>query len=199
MKLSNLVFSLRLAFHYILAKLNFIQPFLPESLRDKLPIGWNNQMFWTVFSSSGKKVYYDYYLRCMVLLPGTQKEIYPVVLGENPANDGDDVRIYGNNFYAEIDYPVDSAEKITIPMKAGQFFLFTERVIHGSVENVTDNSRWSVGCRIVNTDTRIYTKEVLEKGYKDIYFHIKNISVDNWKALLVRGKDHFGYNRLFKE
>ena len=56
-------FSLRLAFLYILAKLKFLHGWLPETLREQLPIGWNNRMFWVTFKSGGKTIFYDYYCR----------------------------------------------------------------------------------------------------------------------------------------
>lgn len=387
----NWAFSLKLAFLYTLSKLKFTHPFLPENLNDKLPTGWNSEMFWTAFKSGGKKVHFDYYCRlkeprsyqpkvsvdpkfklseqdikffydngyvgpfdlmsveeaeelrkylidsvvgtqsqifsltkdcqfeeqsnisdgllpegtptvtknykkfflkrfntlnrhldntklldlfrepaiiercaqlvgadlmlwrsrffeipshskgtqwhqnsnwlyenmkesvvepkdceeifqvtcwialteadknkgAMVILPGTNKEMYPLKIGEQQTEDTKSSHLYsfGNG---EIDYPVDSAEKKLLEMKAGQFFIFSERVIHGSLDNTTDSSRWAVNCRIAKTDTRIYTKEMLEKGHKDTYHNIKNISLDNWKAVLVRGEDRFGYNRMTK-
>lgn len=56
-------FSLKLAFLYVLAKLKLLHGWLPETLREELPIGWNNQMFWVAFKSGGQTVYYDYYCR----------------------------------------------------------------------------------------------------------------------------------------
>ena len=56
-------FSLKLAFFYILAKFKFIHGWLPEILKEKLPTGWNNQMFWVAFKSSGRTQYHEYYCR----------------------------------------------------------------------------------------------------------------------------------------
>jgi len=136
---------------------------------------------------------------CMTLIPGTHKEMYPLKLGEKSIYEAENFRLYGNSFFAELDYPVDSAEKKSIEMKAGQFFLFCERVIHGSVDNTTEDSRWAISGRFVRTDTRIYTQEVLEKGHRETLYNIKNISLDDWKVVLIRGKDRFGYNRLLKD
>lgn len=132
----------------------------------------------------------------MIVIPGTHKEIYPLKL-EGKTQDGYEV-IGGNNYFAELDYPVNSVGKKLIKVKAGQCFLFSERVIHGSADNKTYSSRWAVNCRIATTDTQIYTEEMLEKGHQNLNFNIKNISLKNWKAVLVRGEDHFGYNRLLK-
>ena len=384
-------FSLKLAFLYTLAKLKFIHPFLSDSLRDQLPTGWNNEMFWTAFKSGGTKVYFDYYSQlkppksyqpktsvepqfalsqedikffyengylgpfdlissdeaeklrtylvnsvlnsesktfslkagdyefdtetksndsiifsenankpteeaknffinrinllnrhldepklidlfkspaitercaqivgsdlllwrtsffevpphsdgtklhqatnwlfenqkesvvnppnpdelyqvtvwiaftdattdngCMVLIPGTNKKNYPVILGEKSTDIH--TKVYGNR-QGEIDYPLDMAEIRPIEMKAGQFFLFSERVIHGSLSNKTNVSRWAINGRLARTDTRFYTDKMLNNSHRVKYFSINKLKLDNWKAVLVRGEDRFGYNRLLK-
>jgi hypothetical protein len=53
--LFNWKFSLKLAFLYILAKLKFVHGWLPETLREELPIGLNNRMFWVTFKSGEKQ------------------------------------------------------------------------------------------------------------------------------------------------
>lgn len=99
----------------------------------------------------------------------------------------------------EIDYPIAQENSQLIEVKAGQFFLFSERVIHGAVPNKTDSSRWAVNCRIAKTSTRFFTKEMLEKGHHISYHKLKNISLDRWRAVLLRDKDRFGYNPLLKQ
>ncbi len=390
----NLTFSLKLAFLYTLAKLKLIHAFLPEGLRDNLPTGWNNKMFWTAFSSGGRKIFFDYYCEfkepkdyrpresvlpefqlseedikffyengyigpfdlmspdqaenlrhdllnsvsntesflaknskveeeknltesllpvvtntrhtitedykktalnryntfidrhldnskirdlfkqpeitercaqllgpdlilwrsaffnvsphskgthfhqnstwlyqdlkesvvnplrtdelfqitcwvalteanekngCMTLIPGTHKEMVPLKLGEKSIYEAKKYRLYGNSFFADLDYPIESAKKSFIEMKAGQLFLFCERVLHGSADNSTDNSRWGISGRFVRTDTRIFTKEILAKGHQEVLYNIKNINLDDFKVVLVRGEDHFGYNKILKD
>jgi ectoine hydroxylase-related dioxygenase (phytanoyl-CoA dioxygenase family) len=51
----------QLILFYILVKLKFLHPLLPKSLKDKLPRGWNNKMFWVGFKSGGQRIYFDYY------------------------------------------------------------------------------------------------------------------------------------------
>ncbi len=59
----DLKFDFKLAFWYILAKLKFIHPILPNKLKTRLPIGWNFHMFWTAFKSGGTRIYNDYYCK----------------------------------------------------------------------------------------------------------------------------------------
>ena len=95
----------------------------------------------------------------------------------------------------KIDYPGELPQPHYIEMKAGQFYLFTERVIHGSLKNKSDKSRWGLVGRIVTTSTRIYTKKMLEGVHHNKNLKLKNIKLDKWRAVLLRGEDRFGYNR----
>ena len=83
-----------------------------------------------------------------------------------------------------------------IEMKAGQFFIFSERAIHGSLSNQTDQWRWAVNGRIIKPDTRLYTDEMLREGHSYKVVGVSEINLDNWQTVLLRGKDTFGYNRL---
>jgi chlorinating enzyme len=48
---------------FLLSRLAFLHPLLPSDLCLKLPTGWNFEMFWTAFSSGGRRFYYDYYCK----------------------------------------------------------------------------------------------------------------------------------------
>ncbi len=128
---------------------------------------------------------------CMMIFPGTNQEIYPLKLGEV-------THAWMNSPYrgreSKIDYPGKLPQPHYIEMKAGQFYLFTERIIHGSVENKTNKSRWGLSGRIVTTSTRIYTKKMLETSYRSKYTKV-NLKLDKWRAVLLRGEDRFRYNR----
>jgi len=133
---------------------------------------------------------------CMRVIPGSQKDLYTISL--TPAEEGSANNVYGA-FDGTLDYPIDSSEKRNIEMKAGQFFLFTERVLHGSRGNSTDGTRWAVNARITRTDTRIYTERMLNNSHRYSIYGISKLSLDNWDAVLVRGEDEFGINRLRPE
>lgn len=134
----------------------------------------------------------------MIVVPGTQKEIYPLKPIKEKTDESGELMLHGNNYFRDVDYPIDSAEKVSVKLKPGQFFIFCERVIHGSNDNITDAARWAVNFRFVRPDTRVFTKKMLEQGHKDTFLNLENYSLDNWGAVLVRGEDNFGYNRLFK-
>lgn len=132
---------------------------------------------------------------CLVMIPGSHDKIYPLIINRHTSH------YDPNSPYKQgsIDYPFDKAKQVPIPVKAGQFILFTERMIHGSMPNKTDRSRWAVNCRFTKTDTRLYSEKMLEEGVVSTYGAYKNISMDKWRAVLVHGEDRFGYNRLLVE
>lgn len=45
---------------YLLVKVPIFQTLLPKDIKENLPMGWNNKMFWTAFSSGGTRVYFEY-------------------------------------------------------------------------------------------------------------------------------------------
>ena len=133
---------------------------------------------------------------CMALIPGSHREIYPVKITtdlQNPSNQSD--RTYGV-YAGDINYTIHPNDIKLIEMKAGQFFFFSERVIHGSSDNVTDGWRWAVSGRLARTDTRVYSQKMLEDCHEIVAYGIKKLKLDNWKAVLLHGEDRFGYNRL---
>lgn len=131
---------------------------------------------------------------CMKIIPGTHKEIYPINIdrSENVNN------IYGF-IGGALDYPTESAKVDYIEMKAGQFYFFSERAIHGAVNNNTEQNGLALNCRITRTDTRIHNQKVLKKGSYSIDIFGIDHSLNNWNAILLRGKDEYGYNRILQE
>lgn len=57
----HFLYRLKLVIIYLIVKLKFLHPLLPESFRDELPIGWSDYMFWVAFKSGGKKRFFNYY------------------------------------------------------------------------------------------------------------------------------------------
>ena len=136
---------------------------------------------------------------CMTIVPGSSQEIYPMKVQVFDASKTDNVQNRFANLSIELDYPINSQNVKTIEMKAGQFYIFTERAIHGSLDNKTDQWRWAVNGRVVRPDTRIYTRNMFENGHTSAIAGVNKIKLDNWKAALLRGEDRYGYNRLLEE
>jgi non-heme Fe2+,alpha-ketoglutarate-dependent halogenase len=93
-------------------------------------------------------------------------------------------------------HAIDESRVVDLEMKAGQFVIFTERVMHGSLPNITsDQSRLGVSGRYVQPSVKIHNPWVLGEGGLDIvYLRIKKLKIDRWRAIVVRGADRTGIN-----
>jgi chlorinating enzyme len=134
---------------------------------------------------------------CMKLVSGSHKEIYPLKISKrfDPQNDDDSSKRFVTA-KIEVDRAVEPEDIIPIEMEAGQFFIFSERALHGSLENQTEQWRWAVNGRIVRPDTYLYTQRMLTEGHSHRVIGVSQIRLDNWQAILIRGQDTFGYNPL---
>ncbi len=128
---------------------------------------------------------------CLALIPGTQKEIYPVKLKPRKDLESNEGRVFGryDKYHTQIDYPIDSKQVKALPAKAGQFYLFSERTIHGATDNTTDERRCAIGGRIAKADTKVFTEKMLKNGLNIEIYGVRNLKLDKWKPALIRGKD----------
>jgi len=116
--------------------------------------------------------------------------------GEDPTSGN--ASVYGK-MNAKLNYDIKPEAINEIEVKAGECIIFSERVLHGSNDNTTDEWRWAVNSRIARTDTRLYTDKALKEGVSSKILGLKNIDMDKWKAILVRGKDTYGHNRMMSK
>ena len=124
----------------------------------------------------------------LALIPGSQQEIYPMKVRGKKADSGDKGIVYGQ-YDIELDYEIKAEDIKYLPAKAGQFYLFCGRAMHGSADNITDHKRWAVGGRYIKADTKVFTRNMLENGLTHEVYGLRNIKLDNWKPVLVRGKE----------
>ncbi len=132
----------------------------------------------------------------MIVVPGSHLGVYPITAGDfDEKNSKKEVDRLGT-ITVSLEYSIDPDKVKCIEMKAGQFFIFSERLVHGSLANIASETRWAMNGRIVKPDTRIYSKKMLREGHS---YRIQNVSLlklDKWKAMIIRGEDPFGYNRV---
>jgi non-heme Fe2+,alpha-ketoglutarate-dependent halogenase len=69
----------------------------------------------------------------------------------------------------------------------GQFFLFNEKVVHGSEPNTSASERSGISIRFTATSTRIHQGMRVDG---------QGLPLRRWHAILVRGEDAYGYNKL---
>ena len=132
---------------------------------------------------------------CLATVSNSQWAIHPTIFSLNTA----DSSVAFGEYDAKIDYEVRPEEINHLEMKAGECVIFSERAIHGSTDNKTDDWRWAVNARIVKTDTPVYTDRMRREGTGIKVFNVKGVNLDKWKAVLLRGKDNYGHNPIFKE
>ena len=102
---------------------------------------------------------------CVQLMPGSHRKMIPHV----KATPEQAFRQQGDPDHIG----VDPDRVVKMKMKAGQFFLFTERMLHYSAANTSDRRRLGLAIRITIPIVRCYKRH-----------HV----------LLVRGEDRMGFN-----
>jgi non-heme Fe2+,alpha-ketoglutarate-dependent halogenase len=91
----------------------------------------------------------------------------------------------------EFDFDESKEDCVLVPVKAGQFIIFTERCIHGSGPNTTDHHRLAFNMRVIPTNVPAYTNK---KYYRSVYNGGK-YHLDKWGVALLRGEDRLRLSR----
>jgi ectoine hydroxylase-related dioxygenase (phytanoyl-CoA dioxygenase family) len=81
-----------------------------------------------------------------------------------------------------------------LPAKAGEFYIFTSSLVHGSNANVTDRSRFAIGGRYTTTDVRVMPD--WEHATDAVHFApmVVKVPVSELGVTLVHGTDKLGLN-----
>lgn len=120
---------------------------------------------------------------CLAVIPGTANAIRSVTFG------GDE-GFYNSRY--KMDFDFDTAPVDYIEAKPGQVIIFSERTIHGSSANSTDNSRSAFNFRLIRPDTLVYKNKTVHRAA-----HMnEQYNLANWGCIVVRGKDRFGLNKM---
>jgi non-heme Fe2+,alpha-ketoglutarate-dependent halogenase len=120
---------------------------------------------------------------CLEFIPGTHDRIRTIKFGGTKG-------FYKVSF--DLQFEFDPTKVVPMEMLAGQFVLFSERMIHGSGPNRTDGMRLAMNYRVIPTSVRVYAHQTQHKA-----MHMgQSYSLEHWGTVLLRGKDEFGYNRL---
>jgi non-heme Fe2+,alpha-ketoglutarate-dependent halogenase len=105
------------------------------------------------------------------------------------------IKFGGEEGFYKAAYTFDFDEKVEdcveLPVKAGQFIIFTERCIHGSGPNTTDHHRLAFNMRVIPTHVPAYTNK---KYYRSVYNGGK-YQLDKWGVALLRGEDTLRLSR----
>lgn len=128
---------------------------------------------------------------CLEIIPGTHHEqlTWPLV--------GEEARAYLAETVARGEIPnpdrcikhsprikILEKERVRLEAKAGEFYIFTQRVVHGSGANNTDRSRLAINFRIVQSDVRCYHRYLAAGEWEMLGV---KLPLENWGALIYAG------------
>lgn len=146
---------------------------------------------WTAFSPASREN------GCLRFLPGSHKRWYfdetrPLTRQiESKSHD-----FFGYD-YSELkldrDWDPDAEDICEMEMEAGQFVIFVAKCIHGSLPNVSDQTRLGYASRYVSTSVKVYENVDRLTEFGD------SISLDYHGSVLVSGEDRYGHNRIHGE
>lgn len=123
---------------------------------------------------------------CMEFIPGSHSKMRKVSIGK-----GD--KFYSSQF--EMDVDLENSKVVQMPLKPGQFVVFSERCVHGSKGNSTNSRRMGINFRAVTPETSAYTNQ-------DKHFaahHQLTWNLKNWKMITLRGEDRLKLSKTKAE
>lgn len=119
---------------------------------------------------------------CMYVLPGTHTR--PVTFRRGGAK-----RFYG--FDPVVMDPQIPVEPVPVELSAGEAFIFSERVLHGSYSNDSTRSRIALNARVIGPDVRVHA----DKTQHFAHHHDATFDLDRWGVWPLAGVDRHGHNR----
>jgi non-heme Fe2+,alpha-ketoglutarate-dependent halogenase len=90
-----------------------------------------------------------------------------------------------------LDFDPLAEEIVTMPMRKGQFVIFSERTMHGSLPNRSSRRRLAINARVTDSSTIVYPGRLIG-NYRDG----SNIDISKHRCTLISGVDHAGLNTL---
>jgi non-heme Fe2+,alpha-ketoglutarate-dependent halogenase len=137
---------------------------------------------------------------CLKVIPKTHRTWYfneqkNIPFDPTTNSKGQGAGFYGYDFEKlKIDptWKPDESKALHIEMRAGQALMFTSRCLHASEPNITkDRTRMGLAIRYVPTDVKVYANQDSQ------FTHFGEVfPLDNYKAMLVGGRDTFGHNKI---
>lgn len=122
---------------------------------------------------------------CMQFLKGTHRRIHTMKLGGKDSEGFAKARV-------KLEVDITPENTVTMEMKAGQFIIFSERCIHGSPPNsTTDRRRWGMAFRTILPTVKVYDEDLRHR----VFYLEENFGLENWGAIVLRGKDTTGINK----
>ncbi|MDJ0598496.1 MAG: acyl-CoA-binding protein [Crocosphaera sp.] len=136
---------------------------------------------------------------CMQFANGSHQKIFPMLPASIPAKEGVFAGIsahktvwqreqkYSLSYdFNENDWPLE-----TVPIKAGQAIIFTEKVMHRSFPNRSNRRRLAIIGRYVRPSTQVYPYR-----WQGNFIDENGHNIQRHYCLLVSGEDKYGHNLI---
>jgi len=133
---------------------------------------------------------------CLRFVPGSHKRLRPMrVETFDPIKHADNKSDRFGDRILQPDMEIGPDDPRNMVMKAGEFVIFSERIMHGSLPNVsTHDKRLGMSGRYIRPDVLVHNPWVLGDGGLTIaYLRVRKLKLDRWRAIRVRG-DNSGVN-----
>ncbi len=118
---------------------------------------------------------------CVELVARTHKEGKLATVADR---EGDG--IFGRNYRLEREIRKDD-DIAKMAIEPGQFFLFSNLLVHGSGPNASETPRLGIGVRFTSTDVRVYP---------DLTVDGQGMTLEKYGCILVRGENRFDHNTM---
>ncbi len=133
---------------------------------------------------------------CVQIVPGTHKKLAPKARTDEEIRGDGNYGVHQPGFFGYDqgrDFSFDPKTIVSMECKPGEFFIFTQRVIHGSPPNNTDKRRLALNFRAIQTNVRVY-HHFIPDGKIEHYGHVFDLT--QWGCVLLHGEDRFKYNQI---
>jgi len=114
---------------------------------------------------------------CIQFIPGTHDKIRVIKI-INTKN-----KFYNKQFEMQVD--PSPSEIVSMPCRPGQFVVFSERCIHGSPGNKSNERRMGINFRAITPTTAVYKNK---KEHYAMHFQ-ETWDLKNWGVMTLRGED----------
>ena len=93
----------------------------------------------------------------------------------------------------KVDFELDPSKVVSMECKPGEFFIFDQRALHGSLPNQTDKRRVGMNFRTIQSHIPAY-RHFLQDGKIEHYG--LTFDLTRWGCIQLRGTDTHGVNKI---
>lgn len=124
---------------------------------------------------------------CVQFVKGGHRDIKTMIVG------GKGLEGFSNSRF-KLEAEIDPEKIVNAELQAGQYYIFSERVIHGSQTNLSNRRRWGMAFRVVPPEVQVYDDEPVHY----VEYLGENFDLTHWGGLIIRGEDTAHVNRVYK-